>query len=93
MRNENPQLASLSPVWASPVDQGFQLELHGILADNRSMPLGTVLADDGEKRWFDFYTGSGTIRVPLADLMRALASANSDVHGEPWYESGTGAQP
>jgi hypothetical protein len=72
------------------VDQGLQLEV--LPAGVNGQPLGadaliTVLGDGTDRLWVQLYDVSGIlVRIPLADLERAIESAKTEVHGEAWYE-------
>lgn len=76
--------------FASVADEGLQLEVcpaneAGDLA--AVDPLLRILADDVERLWIEFYDVAGAIvRMPLAEIERAIAAAKPDVHGEAWYE-------
>ena len=75
----------------SPTGEGFQLEIcagdeAGKLLGDAPYPIATILADEQEKRWFEFYTPSGTVRLPLAEVERAIEAAKPAVHGEAWYD-------
>jgi hypothetical protein len=77
--------------FTSPTGEGFQLEIcaadeNGVLIKDASYPLATILADDQEVRWFEFCTANGPVRLPLAEIERAIEVAKSDVHGEAWYD-------
>ena len=77
--------------FTSPTGEGFQLEIcaadeTGALLRDASYPLATILADDQEVRWFEFSTPNGLVRLPLAEIERAIEVAKPDVHGEAWYD-------
>ena len=77
--------------FTSPTGDGFQLEIcagneAGDLHPDIRTPLATVLSDNAERRWVEFYTTSGAVRIPLAELERAIQVAKPDVHGENWYD-------
>ena len=76
------------------VDQGLQLEV--LPADANGQPLGadalmTVLGDDADNLWVQLYDVAGNlVRIPLAELERAIESAKAEVHGEAWYDRNPG---
>jgi hypothetical protein len=87
-------LASAFLQFTSPTGEGFQLEIcaadkTGALIKDASYPLATILADDQEVRWFEFWTPNGLVRLPLAEIERAIEVAKPDVHGEAWYDRAT----
>lgn len=75
----------------SPTGEGFQLEIcagdeAGKLLGGAPYPIATILADEHEARWFEFYTPSGKVRLLLAEIERAIEAAKPAVHGEAWYD-------
>ena len=77
--------------FTSPTGDGFQLEIcagteAGDLQPDIPTPLATILSDNAETRWVEFYTTTGPVRIPLAELERAIQVAKADVHGEAWYD-------
>ena len=76
------------------VDQGLQLEVLPADADGRSLSadaLITVLGDDADQLWVQLYDAAGNlVRIPLAELERAVDSAKADVRSEAWYHRNPG---
>ena len=76
------------------VDQGLQLEVLPADADGRSLSsdaLMTVLGDDADRLWIQLYDAAGNlVRIPLAELDRAVESVKAHLHGEAWYDRDPG---
>lgn len=72
------------------VDQGLQLEVLPADADGWSLSadaLMTVIGDGADRLWVQLYDAAGhLVRIPLAELERAIDSAKADVQGEAWYD-------
>jgi hypothetical protein len=76
--------------FAAVHNDGFQLEVcpaddAGDLANPD--PLLRILADDQESLWIELHDVTGAVvRMPLAEIERAIAAARPEVHGEVWYD-------
>ena len=77
--------------WASAMDEGMTLELveadeSGEVAEGGLYPAATIVADDDETQWLEIYPEGGNVRIPLAEIVKAIELAREGVHGERHYD-------
>ena len=77
--------------FTSCTSEGLQMEIlaggpAGEFIPSRPDAIARVIADNTETLWLEFFTPQGLVRLPLAEVERAIATARPDVHGESWYE-------
>ena len=49
-------------------------------------PAATIVADDEEVQWLEIYPAEGSVRIPLAEIIKAIELAKEGVHGEKHYD-------
>lgn len=73
-------------VFTGPVGRGTELELY--VKGEVEAQLATIMADNNERRFIEFYLEPCTVRIPLDELKRVIAYAEdpgTGVHGEAYY--------
>ena len=77
---------SLQRIWASPVGEGFQLELTATL-NGLVHQVVTIVADKkDESIWVQIEAGDFLVEVPISVLRGVLDDAVGQVHSEVWYD-------
>lgn len=58
----------------------------GEAAEGGLDPAATIVADDDEVQWLEIYPEGGIVRIPLAEVVKAIEFAKEGVHGEKHYD-------
>lgn len=80
------EVETISSLFTSPVGRGTALEL--CVKGEVEAQLATIMADNDERRFIEFYLQPCTVRIPLDELKRVIAYAEDPgmgVHGEAYY--------
>ena len=76
------------------VDDGTQLELVDRCRDTKinpntdPYPILSIHADEQEKLYMELFIERVLVRIPVAEVERAIEYAKDFVHSESWFEAG-----
>jgi hypothetical protein len=76
----------LQRIWASPVGEGFQLELTATLKGLVHQVVTIVADEKDESLWAQIESGDYLVQIPASVLQDVLNDAVGQVHSEVWYD-------